>query len=506
MISFIDILQDPRSYHHEVNKISVVETHISWVFLTGEYVYKVKKPVNFGFLDFSQLSQRRHYCELELKYNQYLAADLYLEVVAITAHGIQSVDARESEVIEYAVKMRQFDQDKQFDILQKHGQLTTKHMELLAKCLANFHMSTQVSEEQFGTLEKIREPIDENFRQIQTQDPRLKEKIAHIEHWCQFLFNEQQKHFLLRKQNHLIRACHGDVHLRNIALYKDRIVIFDCIEFNESFRNIDVMSEVAFTMMDLQDHQEPILAYRFLNQYLQDTGDYQGLSVLPYYLVYRAMVRAKVDYLRLQQLQDKDEKNSVQGEFESYLDLAYEYTTKTHPKVIINFGFSASGKSFVSQQLADVLPAIRIRTDIERKRPIEGANTVGYSESQRHHIYVQILEKIEPIIDAGFSVLVDGTFLNYKHRQQFREFCQTRRIPFVILHYTADKDTLMRRIHNRKHLDQPSDADLSVLNNQMQTYDPLTQDEIPFHCRVNTDDPIKLEVIVANITRLSKES
>lgn len=503
---------NPDVYHHPVKNIELIETHISAVILTGDFVYKIKKPVDFGFLDFSTLEKRYACCLDELRLNRRLAPDIYLDVVAITGTPEQPVIGGSGEAIEYAVKMAQFPQSAQLDLKLAAGELKSEHMDAIADMVADFHQHIDVADAavDYGDKDVVYQPVEENFRQIREHiDAGPYEKtLATLEQWSQSEFARLSPVFEQRKQSGFIRECHGDMHLRNM-LWLDsgeqgRPLAFDCIEFNAHLRWIDVISEVAFLVMDLQSRQQPQLANRFLNKYLEDTGDYAGVAVLPFYLCYRALVRAKVDALRLEQknLTPQERAHSL-AEFESYLKLAASYTKQPAPKLIIMRGLSASGKSTVSQQLLDAAGMIRIRSDVERKRLFDvaiddhGASEINaglYSAQASQQTYAKLLELAEAVIRSGYSVIIDAAFLKHEQRQPFQQLAQQFSVPYFILEVTAPAEVLRQRIIARTH--DVSDAGLAVLEHQLANRQPLHESEKKHALVVNTDEELQLDVLI----------
>jgi aminoglycoside phosphotransferase family enzyme/predicted kinase len=502
---------DPAVYDHPVDHVELIETHISWVLLTGQYAYKVKKPVNFGFLDFSTLELRRECCEQELRLNRRLAPDIYLEVVAITLTPDKPVINGDGEVIEYAVRMSQFPQSAQFDNMLAAGTLNVDHIDALAHMVAEFHQSIQVADASmdFGNSESVYGPVEENFIQInQHMDTHAyTDALTQLQQWSQSEFDRLKPVFVQRKQAGFIRECHGDMHLRNLIWLDGAPRAFDCIEFNPQLRWIDVISEVAFLMMDLQDRQQPRLANRFINSYLEATGDYAGLALLSYYLCYRAMVRAKVDALRLEQNNiSADEKVHATAEFESYIELASHYTTQSRPRLIIMRGMSASGKSTVSQQLLEAMPAIRIRSDVERKRLFNIAamdrassdvDTGIYTRQASLQTYERLLELAQVIIEAGFNVIVDAAFLKYEQRVAFQKTAAELAIPYAIVEVTAPDDVLRQRITSR--VKGVSDADLSILEHQLSNREELHESELNSAILQDTSEAIDYGALIQSI-------
>lgn len=479
----------PEIYPHPVTSCELIETHISWVILAGDFAYKIKKPLDLGFLDFSTLDKRHFYCNEELRLNRRLAPSLYLDVVAIGGDAQMPILDAEDGIIEYAVKMRRFAQQEQLDRMLEQGKLKPEHIDAFARMAADFHASIAVAAEdaEYGEPQQVYQPVEENFQQIRQHLPRMQQEsqLAALEAWSRQQFSRLEAQFMVRKRNGYIRECHGDMHLRNLAWIEGQAAAFDCIEFNPYLRWIDVISEVAFLVMDLQERGQPRLAQRFLNNYLEISGDYHGLTLLPFYLVYRALVRAKVAaILATQRGIDDKEQSRAMSEFAAYLTLAERYTGAQSPSLLVARGMSASGKTTLTGPLLEQLGAIRLRSDIERKRlyglradddgraaPNEGIYTPEASE----RTYAYLAEVAGNVLDAGYPVIIDAVCLRRSQRERFYRLAQARNIPYLLLEFQAPKGELERRIASRKS--GASDADLTVLQHQMATWEPLDDDE-----------------------------
>lgn len=515
-ITFIKALLQPGAYPHPVETIELRETHISWVLLTGQYAYKIKKPVNFGFLDFSTLEKRRFFCTEEVRINRRLAPELYLDVVAICGQPAHPQLGGEGEPMEYAVKMRQFDTRQGFDELLARGELTLAHMDETAQVLAAFHASIDSTAETstYGTPAAIHEPTEENFVQLQQLDkqtltPELHQQLATLQQWSDETYQALLPVFAERKQQGFIRECHGDLHLRNITLWQGRVTPFDGIEFNANLRWIDVISELAFLLMDLDDHRRHDLAQHLLNAYLEITGDYTGLAVLRFYQLYRAMVRAKVAGLRLVQTAFSDE--AARQEMENYIGLAASYARPQAPRLIINHGLSGSGKTFVSQQLLEKTSLIRLRSDVERKRlfglgPGEasgsGINTGIYQAAASERCYQHLLDLAEQLLGWGYSVLVDAAFLKLKQREAFAALAKARGIPFLILHCEASPEIQRQRIEARSSTGHDaSEADLAILQQQLKTAQALSTAERKYTITLDTTQSPELHQVITWLTK-----
>jgi len=500
----IQALTNRSVYEHPTTAVAVLQTHISWVVLTGPYAYKVKKPVNLGFVDFSTLAKRHFFCQEELRLNRRLAPQLYLEVVAIYGTPERPRLHGPGAPIEYAVKMVQFAQETLLSHCIDAGQLQVAHIDRLAHEVSAFHARIATADplSHFGTPEAIYQPVQDNFQYLSDviDDPVRQAHAREIEAWCQCTFAARRADFVARKRDGFVRECHGDMHLGNMILLDDDVVIFDCLEFNEDFRWIDVASDVAFLTMDLEDRRRPDLAHRFVNGYLEATGDYGLLVPLPFYLTYRAMVRAKVAGIRLGQSDlSPEEAEHVREAFGSYLDLAARYTRPSRPRLLITHGLSGSGKTYGTQRLVEATGAIRIRSDVERKRlygltPLErstGRSELDlYAPDVTQRTYVHLAQQAARVVAAGFTVVVDATFMKRVQRDTFRRLAQKLGVPFTILEFRAHEETLRRRVaHRSAQADDASEADLAVLHGQFAALEPLTAEEQVYALTINTDTP-----------------
>lgn len=470
-----------------------------------------QKATKLGLPGFSTLEKRQFYCEEELRLNRRLAPDVYLQAVKITGTPEQPSLIEEGNAIEYAVKMVQFPQAAQLDRVLEHGDLQPEQINLIARMISDFHQKIEISgvDSAYGDPVHVYQPVLENFSQIRERitDKKFTNILNDLACWSESAYAELQHVFVKRKADGFIRECHGDLHLRNLAWVNNSPVAFDCLEFNPELRWIDVISEVAFLVMDLHDHQQPQMASRFLNCYLEYTGDYAGVRILKFYLVYRALVRAKVDAIRLDQEEiSRAERADEERSFSGYLKLAQEYTRRTTPQLIITRGMSASGKSTLTGPLLEQLGAIRIRSDVERKRifSLDSENdttvTVGkgiYTPEVTDLTYKRLVELAGLVIDAGYSVIVDATFQEAGHRKKFRDLAIAKEVPFVILGFTASMDTLRHRIEARKQ--DISDAGLSVLEHQYANWQPLSKEEKPFAIEINTEAPVDFSRFVKQI-------
>ena len=482
-----------------------LETHISYVLLTGTFAYKIKKAVDFGFLDFTTLAARRFFCDEELRLNRRLAPDLYLDVVPITGSVDAPVLGGSGSALEYAVKMREFPQDALASRLLERGLLGAADIDALAAQVADFHGAIGVapSDGAFGTPEGILHLAQRNFGEIAplVDAPAEREEIESLRAWTDREHAARRDAFLRRLEQGFVRECHGDLHLGNIARVGSGLVIFDGIEFNASMRWIDVMSEVAFVVMDLADRGRADLAHRFLDAYLERTGDYAGLAVLPFYLAYRAMVRAKIARLRATQLANGAAKEASIEESRGYLRLARSYAAAPRPALIITCGLSGSGKTAISQGLLETIGAVRVRSDVERKR-LHGIAALArsdaparrelYSPTATGETYERLRALAGIIVGAGRIAIVDATFLQRARRDAFRALAAELGVPFAILAFEAKEATLRARIVRRQAGgSDASDADLAVLARQKATAESLTAAERAFAVAYDAEAPLE---------------
>lgn len=469
----------------------VVETHISVVVLAGGHVYKFKKAVDLGFLDFSTLALRRLNCEEELRLNRRLAPRYYLDVVPVTGTEQAPRLGGDGAAIEYCVRMRRFPSGQQFDDLVRAGALTAAHVQTLARRVADFHGDTPVAAADMGTPEQVIAPVRQTFDALEDArglDAALKEDSRTLRAWTEAAAVRLRATLLARHRQGYIRECHGDMHLANITLDGGEIVIFDCIEFSPPLRCIDVMSEVAFVCIDLAHYGRADLANLFLNTYLEHTGDYAGVAVLRYYEIYRATVRAKVAAIRLDQPGiAAAEREEQHARCRDYIRLAVSLLPAAAPALVITHGLSGSGKSRVSAALAPRLGAIRLRSDIERKRlhgiamlarsgsPLDGGIYAAEASAQT---YARLRTLAEAVLRAGHTVIVDAAFLRREQRREFAGLAAALGLRLRILSVQAPPEELRRRLRARQAAGaDASEADAAVLEHQLATQEPLDGSE-----------------------------
>ncbi|HEY5649058.1 MAG TPA: AAA family ATPase [Nitrospiria bacterium] len=498
---WLKALMKASAYPHPTGKIEHLHTHISDVFLTGKFAYKVKKAVDLKFLDFSSLEKRKFFCEREVALNRRLAQDIYLGVVPITVdNGAVRVGGK-GEVIEYAVKMVQFDQKGLLNAVAKRGELTADHMRTLAGQLAGFHRSA-LCDEGYGHPRVVGEHVLGNFKQTEKYRGIVveRDRFDRLREFSEMFLEEHTAGFEERMHRGAIRICHGDLHLRNICLDRDRLIIFDCIEFNEALSHIDVISEAAFLMMDLDHRGLHGLGNVFFNTYLDETQDYPGLSVLDFYLIYRAMVRAKVAVISLDDPDmNKKEKREAGNRAGAYFELAHRYLMTHDPRLIIMAGVSGSGKSTVAQDLSRAENAVVIRSDVLRKHiagielDTRAGGQGGYEEGIYTHemterTYAGLLKAAEAVVESGRWAILDATFGNSDLRRAALEWAEKKEIPFTIIHCSAPVPELESRLVGREARGvDASDAGVAVMRRQLSTFDPIEPFEETFTLTLHTE-------------------
>lgn len=502
----IELLLDPKTYPHPVDVITTLETHISIVFLTGQFAYKLKKPVDFGFLDFSTLEKRKKFCQLEVQLNRRTAPDLYLGVYQLNFQAsntkqnssveIQPFD-NNSNADEYIVKMRQFDPNSVLGRMLKEDsvELSDDIIEKLAQQIAQFHSRAEnvALESELGEPKTQLQPMLDNFPSLEKTflDESTQVKLATMHDWTLKKFDVLKPLLIERKKSGFIKACHGDLHLDNIALIDDEPLLFDGIEFNEHFRWIDVISDLAFLLSDLDFRNHRAASLQLLSSYLSKTLDYNALYLLNFYRTYRTMVRAKITALRGQQLAPGYEQEIVLNTSKDYINQALNYLENNHsPKCILLQGVSGSGKSFFANQLNHSLPelgAISINSDRIRKslygiesteRINEAEKSSLYSVEMNQKTYAAMLKHAQTALLAGFNVIVDATFLKLAHRKKFYDMARELGAKNYLIHLSITEEEAKTAIKYRQQLNNnPSDADSSIMARQLKTIELPLQTE-----------------------------
>jgi aminoglycoside phosphotransferase family enzyme/predicted kinase len=453
------------------NDDCIIETHISWVLLTGAFAYKIRKPVVMPFLDFSTLAARLSDCEQEMRLNRRWAPLLYLAIVPIYGTAAAPSFHEQGAVIDYAVKMRRFADTARLDRLVDQQGLDAQLLRSLAKTTADMHLHAPPADlsTAYATPATIGAETQGNFSTLLKAENVGNSAL--LRSVCTFSTErvyELSATFEQRRHDGACRECHGDLHLQNLAFIDGEVVPFDAVEFEPAFRWVDVASDLAFLLMDVHARGFAEQAQQILNEYLLLTGDYALLAVLEHYLCYRAMVRAKIASIRSAQLAAGAVADAAALQADQFIALAATWcTTKPAPNLIITHGVSGSGKSWLAQRVAGKFNAICIRADVERKRLYNSA-TDRYSASATQRVYAHLLAQAGHAIAAGMNVILDATYLDRDERSRAARWADQRGIGFRILAVRAPRAQLEQRIEERaRRGDDASEANMEVLAMQL---------------------------------------
>ncbi|MGM0425464.1 MAG: AAA family ATPase, partial [Thermodesulfobacteriota bacterium] len=463
--TLLDFFLQPESYPHNPQQVELIQTHASWVFLAGEYVFKVKKPVNFGFLDFSSLKKRRFYCAEEIRLNRRLAPDVYLGLWAVLrdSHGGLRLGGLEhAEAVEYTVQMRRLDQEHMLDNLLQQGQVKAEKLHQVAQKLVDFHQGAATGGEidQLGSPGVIRSNHTENFEQTK---PFLDWSIPasryrFIKCYSYGFIKENRELLLRRKAQGRIREGHGDLRCEHVCLESgDRIQIFDCIEFNARFRYIDVAAEVAFLAMDMELDGHSRLSRSFVLSYAEQSLDPELQQLCNFYKCYYAFTRGKVHSFRLQETSpSQNEQQNLLQHARLCFEQSFRYACRLESKALLLLcGLSGSGKSYLADQIAPLLGVQVLRSDVLRKQlqglPAQAQKSESYaqglySSQVTEEVYSSMLQQAEGLLNQDQAVLLDATFLQRKHRLQALELAREQNCKFFVLHCSCPEGEVQRRM------------------------------------------------------------
>jgi uncharacterized protein len=509
-------LSGPAAYPPPVDQVERLETHISWVFLAGDYAYKFKKPIDLGFLDFRDRDRRIHFCNEELRLNGRLAPGLYLDVV-----GARRVEGRWrigplTRDAEPAVRMRRFPDEARLDRRLEAGLLDGEALETFARVLAEFQRGLPAAKPggAFGNAAAVAAPALANFAALpgrELERAGAAAAFAKLEAWTRDRAATLSARFEARLAGGFVREGHGDLHLANMVMLDDGIAAFDGIEFNASLRWIDVQSEVAFLLMDLESRGRADLGWRFYNAWLAALGDYDGLAVLKWYLVYRHLVRAKIDGIRLAQGGlEPDDVRRLRERLTTHAGFAAGHANPPPPLMVLMHGVSGSGKSWLARRLAPRIQAAWLRSDVERKRlhgldPMAAApSRVGqglYDTDSSERTYARLKEVAQTSLTGGVSLLVDAAFLDVARREEFVRLALDLGARPVVLACEASHAVLRSRVAARRG--DPSDADLAVLESQLAR--PAETGALESGCRMIVDTGVEPDVAALAVRLLARQ-
>jgi aminoglycoside phosphotransferase family enzyme/predicted kinase len=497
----VKALLKPEAYPETTGKIELVQTQMSFVFLTKEFVYKVKKAVDLGYLDYTTLDKRNFYCQKELELNRRLCPEAYLGVVPITQdRGAIRIGGR-GEAIEYAVRMRRLPQKAMMDVLLANDGVSVEMITGVAQKLAAFHQKAETNAEisAFGEIKAVTRNTDENFDQTEKYIGRTisKDNYQRIKNYTNSFVGENAPLFNKRIKEGRIRDCHGDLHAAHIC-FADDICIYDCIEFNDRFRYCDVASEMAFLAMDLDHYGRADLSRSLVNAYVDESGDKELLELLGFYKGYRAYVRGKVESFKLDDPYiSKGEKEKTLEVAASYFDLARAYT-RSKPVLFITVGLVGTGKSTLAKALAGRLGLAVISSDITRKQltgvPLtehrfEGFDGGIYSAELSRRTYDKLFSGAGDILSDGGSVVLDASFIRAEERLKAKRLAQEAGADFFIIECTLDEENIKRRLEGRLKEGTVSDGRWEVYKPQKKAFDPVKESP-QRHAIVDTSRPL----------------
>jgi aminoglycoside phosphotransferase family enzyme/predicted kinase len=505
----------PDFYPHSPEQIIVVQTHISFIFIAGEEVYKVKKAVDFGFLDFTTLEKRKFYCEEELRLNRRLAPDAYLGVVQIAEDAAgQLTLSGNGPIVEYAVRMRNLPKERMLGRLLAEGKIEISIMDEIAAKLADFHRRAETGGriDEIGGLETIRRNHEENFTQtadyVDITIPRSHYNF--VSAYARDFLNRQESLFRRRVAEHRIRDCHGDLHLEHICV-DNGVTIFDCIEFNERFRFEDVAAEAAFLAMDLDYNGYGTWSEAFIEAYIRHAEDPDIRQLLNFYRCYYAYVRGKVVGFRIKDpaIGEKERGESLETAVR-YFDLAYTYAARLErPALILTTGLMGTGKSVLARGLAPLLGAKVISTDLLRKEllainPAERhPDPFGqgiYSDEISRLTYDRTLEKAGAELQGGRSVIIDASYKRKAERIRAAEAAITWKADFFLVECICPEEIIRQRLDARQAVGtDPSDGRWEIFLAQKADFDPVT--ELPATSRIVIDTARNPDTCIQDVIR-----
>jgi len=489
----IEKLLRPEAYPHRPEKIDLVQTHISYVFLAGELVYKIKKPVNFGFLDFTTLEKRKYFCEREVILNRRLCPEIYLGVVPVVEEDGAAYFEREGEPVEWAVKMKRLPEEGMMPRLIREGRLKREHIDLIVEKLVPFYQEAETGPEvnKYGSLEAISFNVEENFSQ--TKDfvgkALAPHRYEHIVSWSRNFMRERASLFEERVAEGYIRDGHGDLYSANICFDEPRrkVYIFDCIEFNDRFRCGDVAQDLAFLAMDLDFHKLRDFSRYFIDRYVELSGDRKLLEILDFYKCYRAYVRGKIGCFTWAspEVEDKMREKSLE-DARRYFDLAYLYA-EGRPFLVVIFGLSGTGKSTLARALTEKLLANYYNSDIVRKRLLgippeehhyEPFGKGIYSEEMTRRTYEALAEFAAEDLAEGRDVVLDATYRSRAFRKLVFEKVKGLPVEVLFVQCVAPDEVIRKRFEERAlKTGEPSDGRWEIYVKQKEVFEPPT--EIP---------------------------
>jgi aminoglycoside phosphotransferase family enzyme/predicted kinase len=511
----VEALLDPQAYPDSPSRVELVETHISHLFLTGSFVYKVKKSVDFGFLDFTALEKRRHFCQEEVRLNRRLSPQVYLGVVEIRRQGLRYRMEGPGLTVEYAVKMRQLPRDRSLQALLQKGEATPLMVQEVACLLADFHQRAETGEEvsRAGGFDAVCFNVRENFTQIEPYIGRtLSQGTFNLLRASSETFLEAQEALFRRREAQgRVRDGHGDLHTAQIFFAEVGehrggapgplgfgIQIIDCIEFNQRFRYGDVAGDIAFLAMDLDFHGRQDLAESFVAAYQEASEDRELRELLDFFKAYRACVRGKVEGFRLEDpAVPPAQREAVTARAARYFDLAASYARPfKRPALLLTAGLMGTGKSTLAADLADSLRGPVLASDVLRKElagiPLEERREAGwgeglYAEETLERVYQEMHRRARALLLDGQIVVLDASYRKRSWRASAAALAQELEAPFYLLECVCPEEIVRERLQLRRQQGGgPSDGRWALYGRQKEAFEPVTELPAQSHLVVDT--------------------
>ncbi len=499
----VQALLEPGIYPEPTKRVELAQTQMSFVFLTDNYAYKVKKPVDLGYLDYTTLEKRRFFCHKEVELNRRLCPEVYLGVVPIVRRkGGFSIGGK-GRASEYAVKMRRLPGELMMDVLLRENRVSPEMLSRLAEKLAKFHQKAETSPaiSVFGKVDTVRQNTEENFGQTEKYLDKTisRAKYKQITDYTRRFIKENTTLFQKRIGGGRIRDCHGDLHTAHVC-FADGICVYDCIEFNDRFRYGDVASEVSFLVMDIDHHGRADLGWRLVKDYMAFSRDEELRKLLGFYKCYRAYVRGKVESFKLDDPYiSQEERRQTLEAATGYFDLAYSYVKLT-PILFITTGLVGSGKTALARALARRLGLVVISSDVTRKRlagipeterRFEEFGTGIYSPDFSRRTYDAMLAEARSILAEGGSVVIDASFTKSGDRLKAKGLAQETKAGFFVLECTLSEELTRKRLARRLEQGSASDGRWEIYQPQKRQFEPVV--EVPPHKRVIIDNSRPVE-------------
>jgi len=506
----IEAMSQSDFYPDRPKTVELIKTHISLVFIAGDFVYKVKKPVSFGFLDFSTLAKRKFYCEEELRLNRRLAADFYLDVAAIYEDSEGNLTLTPNHhIVEYSVLMKKLPEDRMLKSLLAEGRAPDRMFEDLGKKIADFHARAETNRRisQNGLPETISKNHEENFSEmagyVDVTIPA--DQYEFIKNYDESFIAREQGLLKKRAADGKIKECHGDLHLEHICI-TDNIAVFDCIEFNERFRCVDTAAEVAFLAMDMDLNGYTEKGNIFINSYIRHSGDSDVLSLLDFYRCYYAFVRGKVASLRLAQREEVVAKRlDIMEESEKYFNLAYGYAAKLNkPVLLMTAGLTGTGKSYLARKLAFIMNAEVIRTDVLRKellsmeptqRHLDDFGKGIYSDDMTDRIYNKAFDIAAALIKNNKAVIIDASFKKRAHREGAVALAASLGVDYYVIECVCPEEMVKERLLKRmREGADASDGRWEIYARQKLDFDEINEIPAEHHLRLDGSMDFKTQL------------